>query len=347
MKYDVQEMSALVLAGETLSAEQALRLVDGGEAADEQTHGQYLATLQEGSEAIRRHYCGERVELCSIINAKSGRCAENCAFCAQSQYHSTAAPVYPLQQPDKLVEAAKRAEQGGARCFSLVTSGTRVQPGAELDTLLAVIERIASQCHLDPSVSLGLLDSAIARRLADAGCVTYHHNLETSRSFFSQVCTTHAYQQAIDTITIAQQAGLRVCSGGILGMGETWAQRVELACTLRDLHIDSVAINFLTPVPGTPLAEQPPLTPEDCLKSISLFRYLLPQARISICGGRQYQLATHQAEIFRAGASGMMIGDFLTTPGSALCADHQLLNQAGVRLQRFYTRCKVPSKHRI
>ncbi|MBW2185648.1 MAG: biotin synthase BioB [Deltaproteobacteria bacterium] len=286
--------------------------------------------MHQGAEAIRRQFCGEQVELCAIVNAKSGRCAENCSFCAQSQHHQTDAPIYPLLGPDQLLEAAKRAEQGGARCFSLVTSGTRVLPGEEIDTLLRAIERIATECDLDPSVSLGFLDEQTATRLVDAGCVTYHHNLETARSFFTNVCTTHDYSHAIDTLTVAQQAGLRVCSGGIFGMGESWAQRIELACTLRDLKIDSVPINFLTPVAGTPLENQPALSPEDCLTTISLFRYLLPQARISVCGGRQYQLKTRQNEIFKAGASGMMIGDFLTTSGCALSIDHQLLQQAGM-----------------
>lgn len=316
----ILEITTQVLAGEALSPEQAMVLVEVED----------LAELLVGAEKIRSHFCGQRVDLCSIVNAKSGRCAENCAFCSQSQHHNTDAPIYPLQQPQKLIDAAKRAEQNGVRCFSLVTSGTRIQAGEELDSLLNVLEQIAHQCDVDPSASLGLLDVETARRLADAGCVTYHHNLETARSFFPQICTTHGYDQAIETIRVAQQVGMRVCSGGILGMGESWQQRIELACTLRELGIDSVPINFLNPVAGTPLAEQLPLSPEDCLRSISLFRYLLPAARISVCGGRQYQLQQRQSEIFQAGASGMMIGDFLTTSGSALSEDQQLLKTAAV-----------------
>ncbi|OEU75958.1 MAG: biotin synthase BioB [Desulfuromonadales bacterium C00003068] len=325
MNSGIHQRTEAVLAGDSLTAEQALSLI-----SKVKKNGSALDALHQGAEAIRRQFCGEQVELCAIVNAKSGRCAENCAFCAQSQHHQTATPIYPLRQPDQLLKAAKRAEQGGARCFSLVTSGTRVLPGEEIDTLLRVIEQIATQCDLDPSVSLGFLDPQTAMRLVDAGCVTYHHNLETARSFFTNVCTTHDYHHAIDTVTVAQRAGLRVCSGGIFGMGESWAQRIELACTLRELKIDSVPINFLTPVAGTPLENQPALAADDCLTTVSLFRYLLPQARISVCGGRQYQLKTRQNEIFKAGASGMMIGDFLTTSGSALSLDHQLLQQAGM-----------------
>lgn len=321
----IKQLTEQIKSGLSLTAEQATGVISE---ANSNATGQQM--LRQGAEEIRQHFCGDRADLCAIVNAKSGRCAENCAFCAQSQHHQTSAPVYPLQQPQQLVAAAKRAEQNGARCFSLVTSGTRVLPGEEFETLLHTIEQIATQCDLSPSVSLGFLDPQTARQLVNAGCVTYHHNLETAPSFFPQVCTSHPYQQAIDTIVVAQQAGLRVCSGGIFGMGESWAQRIELGCLLRELGIDSVPLNFLTPVVGTPLEQQPPLSVDDCLTTISLFRYLLPQARISVCGGRQYQLKTRQNEIFKAGASGMMIGDFLTTAGSSLTGDQQLLEQAGM-----------------
>lgn len=323
MDNSLSQAVAEVLAGGSLTAKQVLSLINKA-----REDSLALNALHQGAEAIRQNFCGDRVDLCAIINAKSGRCAENCAFCAQSQHHQTLAPVYPLQSLQQLVAAAKRAEKNGARCFSLVTSGTRVLPGEEFETLLQAIKQIARECDLSPSVSLGFLDQQMAHQLVDAGCVTYHHNLETSQSFFPQVCTSHPYQQAIDTITVAQQAGLRVCSGGIFGMGESWSQRIELGCLLRELGIDSVPLNFLTPVVGTPLENQPVLSMDECLTTISLFRYLLPQARISVCGGRQYQLKTRQNEIFKAGASGMMIGDFLTTAGSPLTGDQQLLKQA-------------------
>lgn len=319
------QLTEQIKSGLRLTSDQATRLIS-------EAHSRPAASeiFHQGAEVLRQHFCGDRVDLCAIVNAKSGRCAENCAFCAQSQHHQTSAPVYPLQQPQQLIAAAKRAEQNGARCFSLVTSGTRILPGEEFETLLQTIEQIATQCDLNPSVSLGFLDQQMGKQLVDAGCVTYHHNLETAPSFFPQVCTSHPFQQAIDTITVAQRVGLRVCSGGIFGMGESWEHRVELACLLRDLDIDSVPLNFLTPVAGTPLEYQRPLSPDDCLTIISLFRYLLPQARISVCGGRQYQLKTRQHEIFKAGASGMMIGDFLTTAGSPLSGDQQLLEHAGM-----------------
>jgi len=322
---DILQTAEQIKLGGHLSAEQALALVAVANRSFDQQ-----VMLYQGAEEIRQHFCGDRAELCAIINAKSGRCGENCSFCAQSQHHQTSAPVYPLKQPQQLLEAAKRAEQGGARCFSLVTSGTRIVPGEEFDRLLSAIEQIAQQCKLSPSVSLGFLDPQMAQQLVEAGCVTYHHNLETAQSFFPQVCTSHPYQQAIDTITVAQQAGLRVCSGGIFGMGESWSHRIELGCLLRELGVESIPLNFLTPVVGTPLENQPALSPDECLTTISLFRYLVPQARISVCGGRQYQLKTRQNEIFKAGASGMMIGDFLTTAGSSLTGDQQLLQQAGM-----------------
>jgi biotin synthase len=277
--------------------------------------GANLSFILAGAHALREKVFASRAELCSIINAKSGRCAENCAFCAQSSHHQTQTPVYPLKTQEEIVAGAISAEREGSHCYGIVTSGTRVTPGAEFERLLAAIREIRATTSIAPSASLGILDQQTAEALADAGCVTYHHNLETARSFFPMICSTHRYDEDIETVQVAKKAGMKVCCGGIFGLGESLEQRLELAMTLRDLDVDSVPLNFLNPIAGTPLEGCSHLTPMDCVRIIALFRYLLPDKRISVCGGRQQNLRDLQSWMFLAGASGTMIGNYLTTCG--------------------------------
>ncbi len=317
-----QNLTDKALAGTPLTEEEALAVL--------QARGAELSALLAGAHRIKEHHFGSRVELCSIINAKSGRCAENCAFCAQSAHHATAAPVYPLKSRDEIVAGARQAAAEGSRCYGIVTSGTRPSPGAELDAVLAAIAEIRATTPIEPSASLGILDKTTARALADAGCATYHHNLETARSFFPSICTTHDYEEDVETVRVARAAGMKVCCGGIFGLGESLAQRAELAFTLRELSVDSVPLNFLNPVPGTPLEGRHDLTPMDCLRIIALFRYLLPDRRISVCGGRESNLREFQSWIFLAGASGTMVGNYLTTQGRDRDTDLQMLRDAEV-----------------
>ncbi len=287
-----------------------------GEALDIlRAKGSNLSFILAGAHALREKSFGGRAELCSIINAKSGRCAENCAFCAQSSHHNAQVPVYALKSKEEIVAGAITAEKEGSHCYGIVTSGTRVTPGEEFDRLLAAIREIRATTRIAPSASLGILDDMTAAALADAGCATYHHNLETARSFFPQICSTHAYDEDVETVKVAKRAGMKVCCGGIFGLGETLEQRVELAMTLRELDVDSVPLNFLNPIEGTPLAGSSHLAPMDCVRIIALFRYLLPSKRISVCGGRQQNLRDLQSWMFMAGASGTMIGNYLTTCG--------------------------------
>ncbi len=285
-----------------------------------------------GAHAVREHFLGNRINLCSIINAKSGKCAENCTFCAQSAHHRTSAPVYPLKDEDEMVRQATAAQQNGAHRFGIVTSGTRINAGPEFDRILAAIGRIRRETSIAPSASLGILDDTAAQALAEAGCATYHHNLETARSFFPQVCTTHDYEEDVETVRVAKRAGMKVCCGGIFGLGESAQQRVEFAATLRDLQVDSVPLNFLNPVEGTPLENQRDLTPLDCLRIIAMFRYMLPERSISVCGGREANLRAFQSWIFMAGASGTMVGNYLTTQGRNFEQDMQMLRDAEVEI---------------
>lgn len=299
-----------------LSADDALAIL--------RAQGANLSFILAGAHLLREKTFGDRIECCAIVNAKSGLCAEDCAFCAQSSHHHTDAPVHALISREELVAAAREAEAQGARCFGIVTSGSRVRAGAEFDRVLSAIREIRAATRLAPAASLGLLDHARARALADAGCLTYHHNLETARSFFPKICTTHDYREDVETIEVAKSAGLRVCCGGLFGLGESLEQRVELALTLRELAVDSVPLNFLNPIPGTPLAGSSYLTPLDCLRIIAMFRCLLPNRRIIVCGGRQHNLRDLQSWIFMAGASGAMIGNYLTTSGRQLEDDRQM-----------------------
>ena len=262
--------------------------------------------------------------LCAIMNAKSGFCGEDCAFCAQSARHRTNIRTFPLVSPDEMVARALQAADQGAGRFSIVTSG--VSLGArELERVAHAVRRIRQRTDLAVCASLGMLTEEAAAMLRESGVTTYHHNLETARSFFPRICTTHDYEKDLETVRAARKEGLRTCSGGILGLGESWAERVELAFTLRDLDVDGIPLNFLNPIPGTRMENRPLLAPMEALKCVSLFRFILPGREILVCGGREVTLGDFQSWIFFAGGSGLMIGDYLTTSGRNSEADREMI----------------------
>ncbi len=268
--------------------------------------------------------------LCSIVNAKSGSCTEDCAFCAQSAHHKTEIMTYPLLDEEEIVKRAIASHSGGATRYSMVTSGYTLTD-EELDVICNSAAAIAKDTDLTVCASLGMLTEDKARRLKEGGISVYHHNLETARSFFDKVCTTHDYEEDIITVKLAKAAGMNVCSGGILGLGETWEQRVELAFTLRALDVDGIPINFLNPIPGTRMENRPLLKPLEALKCIAIFRFVNPDKNILICGGREVTLRDYQSWSMLAGANGLMIGNYLTTQGRnvrmdvEMVKDHQLL----------------------
>jgi biotin synthase len=317
MRKFVQTLADNVLEGAVLGAGDALRLADAA--------GPDLHLLFAEASRIRERFKGASASLCSIINAKSGRCPENCAFCAQSAAHTTNAQVYPLVDEEQIVSCAKSAEQNGARCYGIITSGTGIRNGEELEKICRALRRIKAETAIDPSCSLGIIGDEAARLLKEAGMVTYHHNLETSRSFFPNICTTHDYEDDVETVRAVKRVGLKVCCGGIFGLGENFSHRVEMAETLRGLDVDTVPINFLNPVEGTRLADADFLMPMECLKIIAIFRFMLPGKSLTVCGGREKNLRELQSWIFLAGASGMMTGNYLTTPGRAPEQDRQML----------------------
>jgi len=273
---------------------------------------------------IRQHYQKDDVVRCSILNAKSGACAENCAFCSQSSHHRTDVVKLPLQSAEAMIQEGIRMDSAGATRFSMVTSGTRLNE-AELETVSQAASSLTKSTSLTVCASLGQLTASSAERLKAGGVTFYHHNLETARSHFPQICTTHDYDEDIETLRIARKAGLRLCSGGIFGLGESWEQRVEMAFTLRELDVDGIPINFLNPLPGTRMAGQPLLPPMEALKIIALYRFIHPEKTLLICGGREITLRDFQSWIFLAGASGMIVGNYLTTQGRDIGMDMDMI----------------------
>lgn len=279
---------------------------------------------------ITRAYRKNVITLCAILNAKSGFCTEDCAFCAQSAHHKTGVTTYGLKREEEMAGDAFKRRKAGATRFSMVTSGLALTDD-EINTISRAAKRIRRETDIAVCASLGTLTAKRAFLLKESGVATYHHNLETARSFFPQVCTTHDYDEDIDTIRQAREAGLRICSGGILGLGESWEQRIELACTLRDLDVDGIPLNFINPVKGTRMENQPLLAPLDALKSIALFRFANPGKEILICGGRERTLGDFQSWIFMAGASGFMMGNYLTTIGRNIQDDLDMAQSLHLR----------------
>ncbi len=316
MKQWIAEVADRVIAGDGVTEAEAQRLI-GATGSD-------IFALFLGATRIREQFLGSGVHLCAIINAKSGHCPENCAFCAQSAHFDTGVPTYPLVDEERIVAEARSAQESGSTCYGIVTSGTTVQ-GDEVALLCGALRRIRQETAIAPACSLGIISEETARALKEAGMATYHHNLETARSFFPNICTTHDYDDDIATIKAVKQAGLRVCSGGIFGLGESQDQRVELAFTLRELEVESIPLNFLNPIPGTPLEGAELITPLECLKAIALFRFVNPTRQISVCGGREKNLRDLQSWIFFAGASGTMTGNYLTTTGRSSEEDWRML----------------------
>jgi biotin synthase len=296
-----------------------------------ETPDQKLLRLLAGADMIRRHFKGKKVTLCSIVNAKSGRCPEDCAFCSQSAHHTSDIPVFPLLPEEELVGHFKAASAYPIDRFGVVVSGKGLEVGGETEAVCRTIRRIRENTDgITACASLGVLSEEVASLVKEAGLQSYHHNVETSRGFFPRICGTHRFEERVSTVRTAKQVGFQVCCGGIFGLGESPEDRVDMAMLLRELDVDSVPLNFLVPIPGTKLADKTPLQPMEILKIIALFRYMLPEKDIRVCGGRETNLRDLQALVFFAGANGFMLGNYLTTKGRSPEDDLQLLSDLGL-----------------
>jgi biotin synthase len=285
-----------------------------------------LPELISRADKVRREFLAPKIELCNIMNAKSGACREDCKFCAQSGRHKTGAAAYSLKEKNEMIEAARWAKEIGAERFDIVTSGDNLSK-KELKIISGAISEITAKIGIQMCASLGTLDEDDFRMLKQAGLSRYHHNIETSPRYFPNIVSTHTFQDRVDTIKAAKSAGLEVCSGGIIGMGETMEDRVEMALCLKELDVDSVPINVLVPIKGTPFENLTPLSCEETIRTIAIFRVILQDKIIKIAAGRESILKDFQAMAFMAGANGMLIGGYLTIRGREVAEDRNLVKE--------------------
>ena len=323
---DWRELSLKMVEGQRLQPEEGLAIVN--------TPREKLAELLNAANFLRESFFANHVWFCSIINAKSGACPEDCKFCAQAAHYHTAAPVHPLKSKAEIIEAATLAHAARATEFCIVTSGSGPRPGAEFDAICEATSQLRDRGWMKRCCSLGALSEEQARQLKAAGLQRANHNVETARSHFPNICSTHDWADRVKTIKNLKAAGIEVCSGGVIGMGESPAQRVELALELRDLAVDSIPLNFINPIPGTPFSAGHAPSPIECLKIIALFRFANPQAELRVCGGRELNLREQQRLMFRAGANGAMIGDYLTTKGRPPQEDLAMLEELQLQIAK-------------
>ncbi len=287
--------------------------------------------LMSWANRIREHFKGNKIHLCSIVNAKAGACSENCSFCAQSSFYQTGSPRYGFVDPEPVIEAADEANKNGVTAVGLVAAWKGLNEGPMLDEVCDRVRELAQGGKVRPDASLGIIKSQkVADRLKEAGLECYGHNLETSRRFFPSQCTTHSFEDRVETIGYLKRAGIKICSGGIIGMGETREDRCDLAFELKEVGANVVPINILNPIPGTPFEKTPPLAPMEILKTIACFRFILPRKEIMIAGGRTVNLRDMQSMVFTAGASALMVGNYLTTLNQPVEKDLQMLKDLGL-----------------
>ncbi|GEA15585.1 biotin synthase [Moorella sp. E308F] len=315
---DIIRIGDRILAGGDITYEEAVLL---GKA-----RGSDIFLLCGFASEIREKFAGNKVDLCSVINAKSGNCPEDCAFCSQSAHHNTDISRYPLMSEDEIVEQAIQKEKNGAKHCDIATSGLGYNGDEEeFEAIIRAFTKMKEKTNLKLCACLGTLTRKAAKKLAAAGVVRYNHNLETARSFFHNIVTTHTYDERIETIRYAKEAGMEVCSGMIIGMGESMEQRIEHTFLLKELDVDAVPVNVLNPIKGTRLEGAKPLSAMEIIKTFAIIRFILPDKNIRYAGGREVNLRSLQPLGFIAGLNGMLIGNYLTTPGQGANKDLQML----------------------
>jgi biotin synthase len=325
----LDKLSDRIISGDLLSREEALQLttIEGDD---------NILLLCAAADKVRQACCGNVVDLCSIINVKSGNCSENCGFCAQSAHHpGTDSPIYGLKSTEEILAQAKAADAAGAKRFCLVSQGRGPKYNSpksnEFEIILETVKLIAEQTNVKPCCALGEVTVEQAQALKEAGVTRYNHNLEASENFFPQVATTHTWQNRVETIKNLKAAGIQACTGGILGMGETWEDRIDLALALRELEVESVPLNLLNPRSDTPLGDRHKLDPMTALKAIAIFRLILPQQIIRYAGGREAVMGELQHLGLKAGINAMLVGHYLTTLGQPPEQDQEMLQSLGLQ----------------
>lgn len=316
----VNVLKEKVLGGENITREEAVSLIS-------QPLGELCATADE----IRKRFCGNVFDMCTIINGKSGRCSENCKYCAQSAHYNTKCEEYSLLGTDELVKQALYNYERGVLRYSIVCSGRKLSD-SEVDSLCESIKAIKKACPISVCVSVGLLDDNNFRKLKDAGVDRVHNNLESSRRFFPEVCTTHTFDDKINAINAAKAAGLEVCSGGIMGLGETMEDRIDMVLTAQELGVKSIPVNMLNPIPNTPFEHNKILTEDEMARIVAIFRFIIPDGQIRLAGGRGL-LSDMGKELFRSGANAAISGDMLTTSGITIENDMKITGELGYRVR--------------
>lgn len=315
---NISNFKEKVLNHELLTREEAMQLVDAP-----------LKELCTAANEIRKQFCGDAFDICTIINGKSGKCSENCKYCAQSAFYDTETETYPLLPTEKMLEQAKYNDERGVLRYSIVTSGRKLSD-KEIDKVCESVREIRKQTNISVCGSFGLLEEKQFAKLKDAGVVRVHNNLETSRRNFPNICTTHTIEDKIQAIEAAKRAGLNVCSGGIMGLGETMEDRIDMVITIRELGVRSIPVNMLNPIPGTPYEKKSLLTNDDMCRIVAIFRFLVPNASIRLAGGRGL-LPDKGRACFQSGANAAISGDMLTTSGITIETDMKLLKELGYK----------------
>lgn len=325
MRDFIRSLERKILAGQSINFAEAMQLTSLEEKAD-------ITQLYKSADNLREHFCGKEIDLCSIMNAKSGHCSEDCKFCTQSSYYETHTAIHQLVSKEAALKLARENEAEAVNRFSLVTSG-RGTSGSDFEQILGIYTELKQNVNLNLCASLGILGYEQLLQLKSRGVSMYHHNLETSREYFEKICTTHSYNERIMTIHSAKKAGLTVCSGGIIGVGEGWADRVKLALELRDLEVKSIPVNVLNPIKGTPLENAESLSQDEILKTIAIFRMVNPDALIRLAGGRSL-IDAFGRNCFHAGANAAITGNYLTTCGNKIADDKKMLKELNLEVRR-------------
>lgn len=305
-----------VLEGEKITFTEAIKLLE--------TDRSGVVDLMAVANRVRHHFIGDKMDLCTLLNAKSGSCSEDCKFCAQSAHYNEECETYPLLEEEEIVQAAREVESKGGRRFCIITSGKRLGE-KDFERVVAATRRISCETQLHVDCSLGSLSDEQASVLKEAGVERYNHNLETAPSFFGEICTTHSFSERLETLIHLKNNGFSICSGGIIGLGETPVQWLEMVFLLRDLGVDCIPVNILNPRLGTPLEHMVPPSPLELIKIIAIMRLIVPDVHLKLAGGREVNLRDFQATAFLAGVTGMIVGGYLTTGGRPVENDYRML----------------------